>query len=274
MSLFDVTLNSIPLSSLSDKIIVRDILEQPIEQDVYKVKRAMNAGQLVSKIVRRALTVRVVYVIRERDPRNRAEIQDKIAQWARDGGLLTVNYRSYPGQYTKTSLQLHTVLEIPPVQDSALKWTQDLSMTFAAYNPPYWESESEFVYQFQTGYDSLFGLYSAAVNVHCLGTAPQSKLLATIKNDSASVLQSLTISSRHCNFRFTGLGIAPGSSLYVEYDDENGLIVIRDEKNRPLLDKRTADSSDELFLVPGSNEFSIQSNVQVSGFLYYKGLYV
>lgn len=274
MSLFDVTLNNVLLSSLSDKIIVRDILEEPIDQDIYKTNIAMNAGQRVSKVVRRALSVRVVYVIRERDPRMRAAIQSDIAAWARDGGVLAVNYRTSPDLYQGESMQLHVVLEVPPVQDSALKWTQDLSMTFTAYNPPYWESTVQYGAQINTSYNSMLGLYLGSVPLYMSGTAPKSPITATVNNVSSGVLQSLTISAKHCSFFFVGLNIQPGGTLYIEYDD-NGLLKIRDNNNFSLLSARTASSNDELFALPGGlNSFTVNANVQVSGYLFCRGLYV
>lgn len=274
MSLFDVTLNNVSLSSLSDKIIVRDILEEPIDQEIYKTPIAMNAGQRVSNVVRRALSVRVVYVIRERDPRKRATIQSDIAAWARDGGVLTVNYRTFTDFSEGTSVQLHVVLEIPPVQDSALKWTQDLSMTFTAYSPPYWESTTQLGAAVNTSYNSQMGVYIGGVTFYASGTAPRSPITATINNISGGILQSLNISANHCSFRLVGLNISPGGTLYIEYD-ENGLLKIRDNINYSLLANRTADSSDDLYFVPGSaNSFTITSNVQVSGYLWCRGLYV
>lgn len=273
MSLFDVTLNNVPLSSLSDKIIVRDILEEPIDQEIYKTPIAMNAGQRVSNVVRRALSVRVVYVIRERDPRKRAEIQSDIAAWARDGGVLAVNYRTYQDLNYGISTQLHVVLEVPPVQDSALKWTQDLSMTFTAYNPPYWESATSVGAQINTSYNSTLGFYVGGTSLLSLGNAPKSPVTAAVDNVSDDVLTSLTIISKHCSFKFVGLNIRPGGTVYVEYD-ENGMLKIRDNNNISLLPARTADSNDDLYAIPGMNSFTINSNVQVSGYLYCRGLYV
>ena len=275
MSLFDVTLNSIPLSSLSDKIIVRDILEQPIEQDSYKTNRAMNAGQRVSAIVRRAMSVRVVYVIRERDPRKRADIQSQIAAWARDGGVLMVNYRTYTDLSQGTSLQLHVVLDIPPVQDSALKWTQDLSMTFTAYNSPYWESTVRYTWNVYTSYESALGSYIGGQTAYCTGTAPHMPVSVTVTNVSSYALQSINIQcgSSRGQFQFTGLSIAPGETLVIDYDEESGMLQISGA-GISVLANRTADSADDLYMTPGSNALEIAANVQVTAQFSYRGLFV
>lgn len=267
-SLFDVELNRQEMTSLSDKIIVRDIVEEPIEEDVTKYKRSIAPGQSVIRKVRRALAVKVVYVIRERDPIKRSEIVSKVYGWAANGGLLYTSNRvkkvyDEDESYTQTGRQLtRVVLTEPPVQDSALKWTQDLSLTFTAFDPPYWEDLTANTRRASLVYDGTQGLYVYNGIVNVFSTAPETPISAVITNSSADMLLSLMITVGKAFFHFENLGIDSGGQLYIDYDEDTGLLRISDDRGISYMSSRTADSTDELYYVPGANDVKIIANTQ------------
>lgn len=284
MSLFDVTLGGVALTTLSDKIYIRDIIEEPYEEEIFKASKAYYAGQRVSKKVRRALSVRVVFVVRERNPQKRAEIFDSIASWAESDSTLWVNYRIVTkvmeGGYTyKEGRQLsRVVVTEPPAMNGANKWTQDVSMVFTAFDVPYWEDISEYRFPFSAHGVDMFNRYTYTGTIYNYGTASETPVTMKITNDSSSQLQSMTIQCGNSWFYFENLDIDPGAGLTIGYN-ENGILEIMEKRadgynggNKAPC--RTAASQDDLIVAPGSVDVQVSANVPVSGHFYMRGRYL
>ena len=284
MSLFDVTLGSVALSTLSDKIYIRDIIEEPYEEEIFKASKAYYAGQRVSKKVRRALSVRVVFVVRERNPQKRAEIFDSIASWAESDRTLYVNYRTITRvtesgyTYTEGRRLSRVVVTEPPAINSANKWTKDVAITFTAFDVPYWEDESKYGYSFAANTLDIFGRYQYSGNIYNRGTA-ESPVTMRITNDSSSQLQSMNIRCGKSWFYFKNLDIDPGAGLEIDYDSDSGILQILERRSDGLLGGnkmpcRTAESQDDLMISPGSVSVQVSANVAVSGYFYCRGRYL
>ena len=284
MSLFDVTLGSVALSTLSDKIYIRDIIEEPYEEEIFKASKAYYAGQRVSKKVRRALSVRVVFVVRERNPQKRAEIFDSIASWAESDRTLFVNYRTITRvtengyTYTEGRRLSRVVVTEPPAITSANKWTQDVAITFTAFDVPYWEDESKYMYSFTANTLDIFSRYQYSGNIYNRGTA-ESPVTMRITNDSSSQLQSMNIRCGNSWFYFEKLDIDPGAGLEIDYDSDSGILQILERRSDGLLGGnkmpcRTAESQDDLMISPGAVSVQVSANVAVSGYFYCRGRYL
>lgn len=284
MSLFDVTIGSVALSTLSDKIYIRDIIEEPYEEEIFKASKAYYAGQRVSKKVRRALSVRVVFVVRERNPQKRAEIFDSIASWAESDRTLYVNYRTITRvtesgyTYTEGRRLSRVVVTEPPAITSANKWTQDVAITFTAFDVPYWEDESKYMYSFSANTLDIFSRYQYSGNIYNRGTA-ESPVTMRITNDSSSQLQSMNIRCGNSWFYFENLDIDPGAGLEIDYDSDSGILQILERRSDGLLGAnkmpcRTAESQDDLMISPGAVSVQVSANVAVSGYFYCRGRYL
>lgn len=284
MSLFDVTIGSVALSTLSDKIYIRDIIEEPYEEEIFKASKAYYAGQRVSKKVRRALSVRVVFVVRERNPQKRAEIFDSIASWAESDRTLYVNYRTITRvtesgyTYTEGRRLSRVVVTEPPAINSANKWTQDVAITFTAFDVPYWEDESKYGYSFSANTLDIFSRYQYSGNIYNRGTA-ESPVTMRITNDSSSQLQSMNIRCGNSWFYFENLDIDPGAGLEIDYDSDSGILQILERRSDGLLGAnkmpcRTAESQDDLMISPGAVSVQVSANVAVSGYFYCRGRYL
>lgn len=284
MSLFDVTIGSVALSTLSDKIYIRDIIEEPYEEEIFKASKAYYAGQRVSKKVRRALSVRVVFVVRERNPQKRAEIFDSIASWAESDRTLYVNYRTITRvtesgyTYTEGRRLSRVVVTEPPAITSANKWTQDVAITFTAFDVPYWEDESKYMYSFAANTLDIFSRYQYSGNIYNRGTA-ESPVTMRITNDSSSQLQSMNIRCGNSWFYFEKLDIDPGAGLEIDYDSDSGILQILERRSDGLLGAnkmpcRTAESQDDLMISPGAVSVQVSANVAVSGYFYCRGRYL
>ena len=284
MSLFDVTIGSVALSTLSDKIYIRDIIEEPYEEEIFKASKAYYAGQRVSTKVRRALSVRVVFVVRERNPQKRAEIFDSIASWAESDRTLYVNYRTITRvtesgyTYTEGRRLSRVVVTEPPAINSANKWTKDVAITFTAFDVPYWEDESKYGYSFAANTLDIFSRYLYSGNIYNRGTA-ESPVTMRITNDSSSQLQSMNIRCGNSWFYFENLDIDPGAGLEIDYDSDSGILQILERRSDGLLGVnkmpcRTAESQDDLMISPGAVSVQVSANVAVSGYFYCRGRYL
>ena len=130
--LFTCALDGQPFHALDDQLILLDIQELPEEADVLTSSLAGGPTRFQGRC-RRSLTIRLQLEIHEYDPPRRKHLCQIINRWAMAGRILTVSDR--PGQ------QLHVRCLHPLSIPSALRWTAPLTLTFAAYERPWWEEE-------------------------------------------------------------------------------------------------------------------------------------
>jgi hypothetical protein len=264
---FDVTLNSVSMASLAREIIVRDIVEQPASMSVGTVPRGKRAGMRVSRHTRESLSVKIVYRIKSYDVTRRAEVRDLIAQWAVKGGRLRINTRPGKG--------LYVISDTPPALDSSLKWTQDLSLIFTAYEQPYWEDDTITSKQ---GSTTLLddGSYWLANVLTPPGNVQYVPAMATISVSGPYALSRLKISCGATMFELTGMNIPAGNIVTIGYDSHDRLMINDFTNNsESLLQYRTAQSDDDLLFEAGAlNNFSVQANTGLNVQIYTRGRWV
>lgn len=261
---FDVALDGRSMSALADEIIIRDVIEEPEERDLYRRNRANSPGQIVTGAVRRSLKVRVLYVIRTQDVQRRAQILDMISAWAQAGGALSVTYR--PG------IALQTTLEEPPSLSSSLRWRQDLTLTFSAYEVPFWRSTSAKEHGLVTG-EAVDGLYGYTGEIMCESTADSTPVSARMRNASGMAMTRLYITVGDTRFAFESMSVDPGRYVVIAYD-QHGTLSIKDDQGTQLMQYRTGASDDDLICKPGANAVSVSADVPVIGTLSYHERYV
>ena len=129
---YNVTLNNVTMASLDSSIIIHDVCyEAPeYERDLFSV--ASLNGARTGNAYKRRCAVSVLFEIHEYDIADRQGVLVKIINWAKNGGDLRINDR--PNQ------KLICVCDEFPYIDSAMSWLNELSITFAAYEIPYWQS--------------------------------------------------------------------------------------------------------------------------------------
>lgn len=129
---FSCQMNGIELGDIDERIAVVDIAEESPALALSTSGNAKYDGTRLIRRTRQHLTVEITLAILERDPARRSEIADKVAAWCQDG-YLTVSYR--PGQ------RLRCALAALPGMGSALKWAQELTIRYTAFDWPWWEDE-------------------------------------------------------------------------------------------------------------------------------------
>lgn len=241
---YDAALDGVALSSLDPVIYVLDVREEASERVMTASARAAGDGSHVTRQARLSLSVQVSAEIHEADVGRRQEIISRIAAWAR-GSRLTVGHR--PGQYLTV-----TCTELPTV--STLRWTEPISLTFTAYDVPFWQAAA-------TASTSVSGA-NAGMSLANPGTA-EVPLEAEVYNTSGSVADSVSILLGAQKLNFTSLRLAARETLMIAHDAAGRLhLAIRTENGttRSAYSCRTPDSADELMLPPGDSVVTVASD--------------
>lgn len=251
---FDASLNGKSMNAIAPEIILRDILEEPIDVETQTFRKAGREGMRIAKRVRNSLRVRLVYNIRAYDIMTRTKIARMIAEWAYDGGWLTINTR--PGQ------RLRVKVDNPPTVNSSLKWTQDLSVTFVAYERPYWEEQ----------YPVRLTTTSQGV-LKIPGTVPEAYVECTVTNKGIDDLTTAKIVCGETFMDFTGLSVPPGGELVISYTDDDQLMITA--AGESALRARSAASSDDLILPTRQTNFvTVSADQAVSAVFAARGRYI
>ncbi|MGN0747314.1 MAG: hypothetical protein ACI4ML_11605 [Aristaeellaceae bacterium] len=253
---YDVYMDSLPLDAVDPAIYVTDVQETPASYDATTMKRAKGDGLRVLRRLRDSLQVRVTFMVRETDVGRRREIVQRVSAWAMGGKYLSLGDR--PGQ------RLRVACETLPGITSALKWTQELTMVFTAYAMPYWEAE--------TPTRASFTGKSGTAAIRQAGTAP-CFLEAEISNTSGSTMTSLSLTADGQTMAFTGMALGAGKTLKIYYDDS--WLLRAEVDGASVLNRRTADSADDLILPPGkATTVTIAADKAVTVTLKARGLWL
>lgn len=240
MTRYSAWLDGIGLHDISPKLYIMDIEESYPDVNVLTASNAGRDGLRVTNRRRQSLTVVIRFMVHEYDTVARKNIFQQIGAWAK-GKYLTISDR--PGQ----RLRVHC--DRVPTAQSALKWTGTQSITFTAYEKPYWEAETALTAA-RTG-------SSGSLPMTPPGTAETCFLGFTAVNNTSSALSFIRVKAGDTVITLSDMNIPAGDSVSVEYDDEGVL-------HLPL-SARTADSSDDLLLICGeTNTVSFTADQAVS----------
>lgn len=253
ISRYDVSLNGVPMSSISQKILILDIsYESPsINTETFTVAKRQGA-----RIHRRYIgrnTVRISFAIRAYDTFERQEICKSVARWAKNGGVLQTN--------DKKGQQLRCVCDSFPTVTSALKWTDTIDVVFSAYVLPFWEEISP----------SSITLIGTSANgvIYVPGSIDGAMVEVSIKANGS--LSTVNLRANNTEMKLSDLSVPSGQTIEISYNDE----IIQSIKtgNTSLLNKRTG--ADDLLANCGEmNTFSISANAPVTATFKVRGLWL
>lgn len=247
-------------SEIDDNVILLDIIEEPAKVDVQTSPIAGGPGSKVTSIRRTALSVRLSYVIRTQDPVKRAELRDKVAQWAFQASLLEINTR--PGKC------LSAKAYIPTAQGSSLRWTDELSVTFTAYELPYWFDSQISTIECTTDDFKLTG----ARAITPTGADVSIPISCYVTVMGSEKLTDLLLRVGNTELQMRGLDIASGSMLMVESLTGHDLTIRDVSTGQSYLGTRTEDSSDALMALPNvPNPLQAEANVKCMLMFYWSG---
>lgn len=259
-SRYDAALNGLSMSDIAEEILIRDIVERPPKVDQQVTHRALRHGSRVSGVIRRSLSVEIIYNVRAYAESRRAEILDMVARWAIGGGWLTIS--------TRPLLRLYVRPEVYPSASSSLKWTEDLMLTLTAYEQPYWEERMPAALAVEAVQDGDSYAFSGTINPR--GTVPAVPVTLTLTNTGAAALTQLTITAADTRITLEGLSVQPGESVAISYTDDDILAITGGGAS--ILSARTAESSDELLIRPGHpNPISVTADAPLTGRIEARG---
>lgn len=251
-------INDKELDAIDESIYITDIKETAPKMRTESVINAIYSGTRITRRTRQSLSIKIYFIIRERDVYQRQRIMQMVNAWAKEG-YLTVSTR--PGQ------RLHVMPDALPATDSALRWWDTLTMDFAAYALPYWQD------QIPTNV-SLSGT-SASKTVFVTGNAWDERDIfveADVTNKGGEALNALTLKAENTHFVFSSLSLPPGKTLTITYGD-NGILQIL-SNGASALGKRLPESSDDLRLPIGkSSTLSMNADQNINMTYRYRGVY-
>lgn len=246
-------MNGVSFAQLDPEILLNDIIEDPPKVDREETRRSIHPGTRISGRVRRSLSVRLVFAVREYSIEARSRLLDKIAEWAGEGGWLTINSR--PGQ------RLYVIPEEPPAMGSSLKWTDEMEMTLTAWARPYWEQQWPTV-----------AIITDSGTIAPTGTMPDAYVECNVKNAGDGEMTQLEISCAGTSFRLHELTVPPGEHVIISYTDHDVLQITA--AGASALANRTAESSDDLIAKTRKpNDIAVSADQPVSAIFRARGRY-
>lgn len=225
----------IPLSSIAPEIIITDIEENQPRLNIDSRSFPIGNGSRVLDVSRETLSVTLRFVVRAYDPADRQAIVSEIVKWAKTGNALEVSSRD--------GLYLECMLTNAPFVKNALKWTDPVTMTFTAYEVPFWQEKMPT--------KTVLSGISGSVAIVPRGTE-KTVLEFSVKNTESSTLDTFQVNGLNEQIRFENLGLSSGATINVSI--ENGLLMLP-------VGKRTPESNDFIFLNPNTaNNISFSSD--------------
>lgn len=251
-----VALNGAELHAIDAAIVLQGVDEGAASWNITAGNRAGNDGQHVNSIEKRYRDVVVNFAIAEkRDLIRRANIIQQVCGWAAAGGDLTVSYRD------RQKLRV-MCLSLPAVK-SPDKWAETYSITFRAYQVPFWQSVDAESAAISAGTSG-----STSLRVKETGGG---KLCFQATNSSGSTVNTASISANGKTISFSSLGLANGEKLIGDYDERDiqRIRILNGSTYRSVLDKRTG--ADDVLLKQGGNTVSVSSGAALSWNVYTYG---
>lgn len=256
MTRYDAAVNGAWLGELDhlDRLIVKDIQEEAPRTRATTLRRPATAGLLLLKHQRETLRVAVTFVVWEQDVEMRKELVQRVNEWAMAQEIVMLEINDRPGE-----MLFARVLE-PAVVPSALKWTEEITIVFTAYEMPFWQD----VEPSQVTTQGKASLY-----VNGIG---ETLCDAYIKNSGSSAVTDVTVLGGETSIRFQGISLPAGETLAITHDNR-GFISAKIGGTSVLI-HRTAESDDDLFLKCGQNNaLSVSSNGTVTATFKARGVY-
>ena len=245
-----VALNGAELHAIDAAIVLQGVDEGAASWNIATGNRAGNDGQHVNGVEKRYRDVVVNFAIAEkRDLIRRANIIQQVCGWAAAGGDLTVSYRD------RQKLRV-MCLSLPAVK-SPDKWAETYSITFRAYQVPFWQSVDAESAAISAGTSG-----STSLRVKETGGG---KLCFQATNSSGSTVNTFSISTGESIMSFSSLGLANGETLVIDHSDNGKRCDLRLRIRstggvyRSAMNKRSTGSSDELTISPGTRTVSMSA---------------
>lgn len=255
-SRFDVWLDGISLTSFHPGVYITDIKQTPVNFADTRVSVGKKDGSILQRRALEQLDYTVTFMLREYNPMARQNALDAIIAWAMTGGRLTDN--AHQDKF------LDVICTAPPRIESALRWTDDLTITFTAYGMPYWQDTDppSMTYTGSGGGGAVFGK----------GNAADCVVYGTVKA-TGGALTDLEVRAGSSVMTFSGMTVTQNGTVTFGYDDHYIYCVKWGTASQTR--RRSGESSDELRVpMQTESQIAITANTTVQATFYVRGLYL
>ena len=253
ISRYNVYLNDVSLRSVDDSIYIDDIAYQSASQDHIANRLVGRNGAYSYGAYIKESKVTVSFMLRQYQTENRQSVMQSIIGWCVNGGWLKTSDR--PNQ------RMYVVCTKLPSVTSVKQWLGNLTIEFTAYDYPFWMDEQpERVVLTQGNTASVFvsGVYKTDVE-------------AVIT--PGATMEGFTITCAGTSIELSDINIPQGQDVRISYTDDHHILKI-ESNGVSLLDKRTADSDDDLVLSPGMNSVEFDCESSATCTLLIRGVYI
>ena len=229
-----VALGGVQLDELHDAIVIRSIDPGVTKESVSAVTRMGGFGQRMTGQHWDTLEVSVSYAIDipKREMALRRQIFDAVNAWALKKGWLTVNWLE--------NRRFYVDKVVLPGSGDMWAWTDEFTITFRAYNVPFWQDALPV--QVSSGTAA-----SGSVTVQVGGNV-QSVLDVTFQNRSGMTINSFWVQANGNRITLSSLGLGGSSALTINHGTD-GLLRIK-IGSTSVYQKYTG--ADDLFVNPGN----------------------
>lgn len=232
ISRYEAWLNGDALSSVNQAILINDISYAVVPVQYTTSQRGGMDGALTGADSIGTNTVTITFTVREYATWKRQEIVQDIAVWAMRGGWLTTSDR--PNQ------RLYVRCAKPPAVTSVMRWLNTLTVEFAANDFPLWQDQTRQTVTLTRGQTGTLNFKS--------WRRTEAEALVT----ATAALTEISVTCGETEITLEGLSIAAGQTVEIRYTDDHHILEIV-SGGVSLLDKRTAQSDDDLIAQPGEN---------------------
>lgn len=255
-------LNGISLSSLDASIIVRPAIEPEQKPNITYIANAGPSGRFIASNRQDSKVIKVRFSIKGlSNLTERAHIIDIVNGWASKGGNLQISSRS-DQQIGVTCIKYATPSDIISLAGVYV-------LEFEANGVPYWQDIVPHVSEFQNSRGSGSGGFVMTGNVETMVEFSITPENGTMTELAVGIGNSSNQTSY--DFEFYGLQLASGQTMTITYDQYDILSIVADGVS--VLDKRTAESADDLVAFPGMVVVGFYADTLCTGRFSARGRY-
>ena len=239
-------LNGVWLDELDNRIVISGIEPGDGKDNITASDSAAGYGQRFIGNRRSTLDVSIRFKLLQRsrtevNMAERAALIEKVNAWAKDGGVLTVNY--------KPNRRMNVVLVQAPGEGSLWDYTKEYAITFRAYAIPYWEDEA--------ANEAMIGGSTQTGSGTCtIEGSAKTQADVILENMSGAQINGCTVSVGGKTMTFSTAILAADEALVIDHKDGLVRIRIRDANNAYRSAMALREGSDDFMVAPGACDLS------------------
>lgn len=228
-----VALGGVQLDELHDAIVIRGVDTGVTHNTTGAVSRMGGFGQRMTGEHWDSLDVIVRFAIdiTKRQMEERKAVFDAVIAWARRKGWLTFNYM--------TNRRIWVDSVVYPSAGDAWDWTNEYTITFRAYNVPFWTEE--------TPNQAVIDLSSGGRTWIDVNGNVDSVLDVTFQNRSGMEIPNFTVTANGNTISLTGIALGGSETLTISHGTDGLLRIFAG--SRSVYANYTG--ADDLFVQPG-----------------------